>query len=78
MALIEEVVIPGHRFDQSIHVEGFQRVITGDDGVTGPGSHIGIVIFELVFFEDFFVDEEISHGSVFNLNEKGTSFLTKS
>lgn len=66
MSLIEEIVVPTHRFDQSIHIEQLQRVVTGQTGVSGAWSHIRVIMFEFVFFEDFLVDQEVTHASVFH------------
>lgn len=66
MRFIKEIIIPGHRFDQAIHVEELKRMVSGDDGKSGPGSHIGVIVFEFVFFKDFLVDQKVSHAAIFD------------
>ena len=78
MRLIEEIVIPSHRLHHAVDVEELQGVVAGDHGVAGAGGHVGVVVLELVLFEDFLVDQKITHGAVFHLHKALTSLRTKS
>lgn len=67
MLLVEEVVLPSHGLDETIDVEDFQRVVSGETGETSTGSHIRVIVFEFIFFEYFFIYQKVTHGSVFDL-----------